>query len=61
MMLRYSLNQPEGADAIEAAVQAALDDGFRTSDIAGGEGVRVVKTEEFGQIVAERVTNIRIK
>jgi 3-isopropylmalate dehydrogenase len=61
MMLRYSLNQPEAADAIEAAVQAALDDGYRTSDIAGGDGVRVVKTEEFGQIVAERVANIRIK
>src|SRR5258706_14180701 len=37
MMLRYSLNQPESADRIEAAVRQVLASGLRTADIwAGG-------------------------
>ncbi len=64
MMLRYSLSMPEAGDAIETAVQGVLDDGYRTSDIAGGpneRGVKVVKTEELGRLVAERVEQLRIK
>ncbi|MGI8423971.1 MAG: 3-isopropylmalate dehydrogenase [Chloroflexota bacterium] len=61
MMLRFSLKMGDAADTVEGAVQAVLDDGFRTSDIAGGEGVRVVKTEEFGRLTAERVEQLRIK
>ncbi len=34
MALRYSLNKPEMADAIEKAVGAVLDQGLRTGDIA---------------------------
>ena len=33
MMLRYSLDQSEAADAIEAAVEKVLMDGYRTPDI----------------------------
>ena len=33
MMLRYSFSMPAEADAIEAAVNAVLDAGFRTADI----------------------------
>ena len=33
MMLRYSFDMMEEADAIEAAVNKALDDGYRTPDI----------------------------
>lgn len=33
MLLRYSLNEDKAADAIEAAVNQALDDGYRTGDI----------------------------
>lgn len=33
MMLRYSFSMPAEADAIEAAVNAVLDAGFRTSDM----------------------------
>ncbi len=33
MMLRWSLGQPEAAAAIEAAVGAALDEGYRTRDL----------------------------
>ena len=35
MLLRYSLSLPEEADAIEKAVNTALEQGFRTADIAG--------------------------
>jgi 3-isopropylmalate dehydrogenase len=64
MMLRHSLAMPEAADAVEAAVQAVLDAGYRTPDIAGSpdeKGIQVVKTEELGRLVAERVEQLRIK
>ena len=51
MMLRYSLNQVELADKIDAAVNTVLDQGYRTQDIAG-EGDRVVGTNEIGDLVA---------
>ncbi len=36
MMLRYSFDLKEEADAIEAAVESALNDGCRTADLSGG-------------------------
>ena len=33
MLLRWSLGQAEAANAVELAVSAALDEGFRTGDI----------------------------
>ncbi|MDD5824095.1 MAG: 3-isopropylmalate dehydrogenase [Firmicutes bacterium] len=36
MMLRYSFDLTEEADAIEEAVNKVLDAGYRTADIAGG-------------------------
>ena len=50
MMLRFSLNQPEAADRIEAAVQSVLAQGLRTPDIAS-EGTRKVGTREMGDAV----------
>lgn len=35
MMLRYSLNLPEEAKALETAVQRTIESGFRTKDING--------------------------
>lgn len=61
LMLRYSLNQLAAADAIEDAVQAVLDDGYRTQDIASNATDKVVKTDEMGRLIAERVGQIRIK
>lgn len=54
MMLRYSLNLDREADAVEAAVQKALSDGFRTSDIYS-EGMKKTSTTEMGDIIAENV------
>lgn len=50
MMLRYSLDQPEAADAIEAAVEKVLVDGYRTPDIYT-DGCKKVGTVEMGGAV----------
>ena len=54
MMLRYSLAQPEAADAVEVAVSAVLADGYRTPDIAQ-VNTRVVGCHEMGAAVVARV------
>ncbi|HHY51635.1 MAG TPA: 3-isopropylmalate dehydrogenase [Clostridiales bacterium] len=41
MMLRYSLGQPEAADAIEQAVNRVLEAGIRTADLASKGGPAV--------------------
>ncbi len=54
MMLRFSLNLDREADAVEAAVQKALSDGYRTGDI-WSEGTRKLSTTEMGDRIAEAV------
>ncbi len=51
MMLRYSFNLKEEADAIENSVKAFLEKGYRTADIAGA-GRDGVPTEETGDLIA---------
>jgi len=50
MMLRYSLNQDEAADRVEAAVRKVLAQGFRTADIYE-PGTTKVGTNEMGDAV----------
>jgi 3-isopropylmalate dehydrogenase len=54
MMLRFSLGDSATADRIEAAVESALVDGFRTGDIRE-EGCKLVGTAEMGDAVANRL------
>jgi 3-isopropylmalate dehydrogenase len=54
MMLRYSLNLEKEAVAIEDAVLAVLNDGYRTYDIIE-PGEREVGTREMGTLIAEKV------
>ena len=54
MMLRYSFNMMEEADAIEAAVNKALDDGYRTPDIYK-DGFTKVGCSEMGDILAANI------
>lgn len=54
MMLRYSLDLDEAADAIEAAVKQVLKEGYRTGDIMS-EGCTRVGTAEMGDLIAARV------
>ena len=54
MMLRFSLDLDEAADAIEAAVKQVLKDGYRTGDIMS-EGCTLVGTAKMGDLIAERI------
>jgi 3-isopropylmalate dehydrogenase len=54
MMLRHTFGLTREAECVEAAVQAALESGLRTADLARG-AERAVKTEEMGGKVAELV------
>ncbi|GAO13139.1 uncharacterized protein UV8b_03535 [Ustilaginoidea virens] len=56
MMLRYSLNLPEEAKAVEAAVKSAIDGGLRTRDIGGNAG-----TKEVGDEVVKHLITILAK
>ena len=50
MLLRYSLEQPQAADRVEAAVRSVLSKGLRTADIAR-EGETRVSCSEMGDAV----------
>ena len=54
MMLRYSFDLEEEAQAIESAVTKVLDEGYRTGDIYS-EGCKKVGTKEMGRLIAERI------
>lgn len=54
MMLRYSFDLDEEANAIEMAVQKVLEEGYRTSDIFS-EGTVLVGTREMGDRILERI------
>jgi 3-isopropylmalate dehydrogenase len=59
MLLRMSLGRDDAATAIEAAVGAALDDGWRTADLADAadqhDGLVVVDTTAFATAVVEQL------
>ncbi len=54
MLLRYSFDMKEEADAVEAAVNKALDDGYRTPDIYK-DGMKKVGCREMGDILASNI------
>ena len=54
MMLRYSFDMAREADAIEAAVSAYLDDGYRTADIMA-DGMQQVGCTQSGDLILERL------
>lgn len=54
MMLRYSLDLDEAADAVEAAVKQVLKEGYRTGDIMS-DGCTQVGTVKMGSLIAARV------
>ena len=51
LMLRHGLGREEDADRVDAAVEAALNNGLRTPDLAGGEDTREVGTDEMTEAV----------
>ena len=54
MMLRYSLDLDKEADAVEAAVQKVLTEGYRTGDIMS-DGCKLVGTKEMGDLIADAI------
>ena len=54
MMLRYSLNLDQEADAVEQAVKHVLKKGYRTVDIMS-EGCTRVSTTEMGDLLAKEI------
>ena len=54
MMLRFSLDLDQEANAVEAAVQKVLTAGYRTGDIMS-EGCTLVGTKEMGDLIAKEI------
>lgn len=54
MMMRYSFDMAEEADAVEIAVNKVLDEGYRTSDIMQ-EGCKKVSCSEMGDLVVTKI------
>ena len=55
MMLRYSFDLLEEADCIENAVNAVLEEGFRTADIVGNSGAEPLSCKEMTAKIIERL------
>jgi len=60
MMLRWSLGRPEAAAAIEAAVDGALDEGYRTKDLLPGDAAEAARCTQVGTREMARVIGDRI-
>lgn len=59
LMLRYSLNQGDAAEAIEKAVSKALDDGHLTGDLLTPEStVKAKTTAEMGEIICANIKEL---
>lgn len=54
MMLRYSLDMAEEADAVEKAVNDVLEAGYRTGDIMS-DGMKLVSCSEMGDLIQDRI------
>jgi 3-isopropylmalate dehydrogenase len=54
MMLRYSLDLPQAADLLEAAVESVLNQGMRTTDIAADRS-RALATAQIGNAIVSEI------
>jgi 3-isopropylmalate dehydrogenase len=50
MLLRWSLGEIEAADALDAIVDAAIEEGPRTGDLGGSDGTEAVAEFLLGRI-----------
>jgi 3-isopropylmalate dehydrogenase len=60
MMLRWSLGRPDAAAAIDAAVDGALDEGYRTADLLPSDAAEAaactrVGTAEMARVIGDRI------
>ena len=54
MMLRYSFDMDQEAEAIERAIEKVLKDGYRTIDIMS-DGQTKVSCSQMGDLIVERL------
>lgn len=54
MMLRFSLDLDQEADAVETAVQQVLTEGYRTADIMS-DGCKLVGTAQMGDLITSYI------
>ena len=54
MMLRYSFDLDQEAEAVERAVKQVLEEGYRTEDIMA-EGCVRVGTRRMGELICQRI------
>lgn len=55
MMLRYSFDLQEEADAIEKAVDTVLENGYRTADLVGDSGIEPLGCIEMTEKILEAI------
>jgi 3-isopropylmalate dehydrogenase len=55
MMLRYSLDEIEAANAIDNAIKKAMKDGYRTGDLAAYDCKVKVNCSKMGDIIASNI------
>jgi len=60
MALRYTLNRPDAADLVEAAVESVLEHNIRTTDIMD-EGAHLVSTSGMGDAVIQSLDTLKQK
>ena len=56
MLLRYSLKLEKEAQALEQAVRQVIDEGYRTPDLVQ-PGMKILGTNEIGDVVAQTILN----
>jgi len=59
LLLRHSLGLTQEAEAIEAAVEQSIDDGYRTEDLQE-PGKKVLGTKEMGKQIIEQITRVAV-
>lgn len=55
MLFTHAAKRPDIGEAIDAAVAKALDEGYRTADIARGNGFKLVGSKEMGEAVLKHL------
>ena len=55
MMLRYSLDEADAANAIDNAIKSAMKQGYRTGDLSAFDCIEQVNCSKMGDIIASLI------
>jgi 3-isopropylmalate dehydrogenase len=58
LMLRHTFAMDAAANALAAAIETVLDQGWRTSDIASRDGAKTIGTNEMGERVVHALVEV---